>query len=333
MIFKTSMKVLRSLSSDAARSPCALAIGNFDGVHKGHQALLHQLKTAAYRLGLPPTVLTFSPHPRQFFAQQSGMLSDVPITITPFRDKMQALADAGVEQVYAVRFDAAMASLTAQAFIEKVLVGALNVRWMTVGENFRFGKDRAGTTELLVEMGRLHRFEVVVMPAVMDGDIRISSSEVRQALTSCQFDRVASLLGRPYQLSGHVVQGNRLGREMGFPTANLSVKQDTSVLSGVFISRVHGLSGKPLPAVSVVGNRPTVIENGHTVLETHLLGFSGDIYGMLIKVEFLKKLRDNRKFPDLAALKKAIRQDINTAESYFSIREAAANGNRINSRC
>ena len=315
------MKVFRSLSRNAAGAPCALAIGNFDGVHRGHHALLQQLKVAADRLGVLPTVLTFSPHPRQFLARKSGMPADTPITITPFRDKMQALAEAGVEQVCLARFDAAMAEMTASGFIEKVLVEALDVRWMTVGENFRFGKDRAGTTDLLVEAGEKHHFEVMVMPAVMDGTDRISSSAIRQALKSGQFDRVAQLLGRSYTLSGHVVQGDRLGRELGFPTANLPMGQYHPALSGVFITRVHGLSASPVPAVSMVGNRPTVKENGRTVLETHLLGFSGDIYGALIKVEFLKKLRDNRKFPGLDALKTAVQQDIERARRYFSGQE------------
>ncbi len=316
------MKVFRSLSSSETRAPCALAIGNFDGVHRGHRALLGQLKAAADRLGVLPTVLTFRPHPRQFFASQSGMMSDAPITITPFRDKMQALAASGVEQVCIASFNPAMAILTAREFIEKVLIRMFNVRWIAVGTDFRFGKNRAGTTALLVEMGKQHHFEVMVMPTVMADTIRISSSEVRQALALGQFDRVTYLLGRPYKLSGHVVQGNQLGRELGFPTANLSVKQDRPVLSGVFISRVHGLSTTPMPAVSVIGNRPTVMENGHTVLETHLLDFSGDIYGALIQVEFLEKLRDNQKFPDLNALKAAVRQDIEMAKQYFSRLEA-----------
>lgn len=312
------MKVFRSLSPNAAGAPCALAIGNFDGVHKGHHALLQKLRAAADRLGMPPTVLTFSPHPRQFFARKAGMQADTPITITPFRDKMLALAEAGVEQVCLARFDTAMAAMTASEFIEKVLVGALNARWITVGENFRFGKDRAGTTDLLVETGKRRHFEVMVMPAVMDGEDRISSSGIRQALALGQFDRVAQLLGRPYRLSGHVVQGDRLGRELGFPTANLPMDQYHPALSGVFITRVYGVSANPVPAVSMVGNRPTVLENGKTVLENHLLGFSGDIYGALIQVEFLKKLRDNRKFPGLAALKTAVQQDIEMAKRYFS---------------
>ncbi len=312
------MRVFRSLSPNAAGAPCALAIGNFDGVHKGHRALLQQLKTAADRLGVLPTVLTFSPHPRQFFAKSAGKQVDTPITITPFRDKMQALAEAGVEQVCVARFDREMAAMTASAFIEKVLVGALNARWIIVGENFRFGKDRAGTTDLLVKAGKQQRFEVRVMPAVMDGKDRVSSSGIRHALALGQFDRVAQLLGRPYRLSGHVVHGDRLGRELGFPTANLPMEPYHPALSGVFITRVYGVSRNPVPAVSMIGNRPTVMENGRTVLETHLLGFSGVIYGALIKVEFLRKLRDNRKFPGLDALKTAVQQDIEKAKQYFS---------------
>jgi riboflavin kinase/FMN adenylyltransferase len=310
------MKVFRRLSQNII-SPSALAIGNFDGVHRGHQALLSKLKEVASRLGVLPTVLTFNPHPRRFFAELSGNTETVPFTITPFRDKMRALAGAGVKQVCMAPFDAALASLSAEAFIEQVLVGALRVRWMTVGENFRFGRGREGTTELLVDAGKRYHFEVAVMPMVNDGEDRISSTDIRHALALGELDRAAKLLGRPYTLSGHVVKGNRLGRELGFPTANLSLRQGLPVLSGVFITRVHGLEPEPLPAVSMIGSRPTVVEQGAVVLETHLLDYQSDIYGTLIEIEFLEKLRDNRRFSGVDALKMAIRNDIAVAKIYF----------------
>ena len=313
------MKVFRSFPRGKVIPSCALAIGNFDGVHRGHRALLDQVKAAADRLGVVPAVLTFNPHPRQFFAKRAGMLSDTPITITPFRDKMQAMADAGIERVYIARFDDAVASLTAEDFIRQVLCRSLNIRWIIVGEHFRFGAGRQGTTDLLEAAGRQLGFEAVVLPSVMSQDVRVSSSEVRQALSQSDFDRVAALLGRPYMLSGHVVQGNRLGRQLGFPTANLPVRQDNPVLSGVFVTRVHGLAGQPMLAVSMVGTRPTVVENGRTLLETHLLDYSGNCYGSLIKVEFLKKLRDNQKFPGLDASKGAIRLDVDAARRYFQM--------------
>ncbi len=296
-----------------------MAIGNFDGVHRGHYVLLQQLRIVASRLGMLPTVLTFNPHPRQFFARKSDLATNIPITITPFRDKMEAMAVAGVEQVCFAKFDATMAALMPSEFIEKVLIEGLNARLIIVGEKFRFGKGRTGTTDLLVEIGKQQHFEVMVIPTVTDdGMDRISSSGIRQALVSGRFDKVTKMLGRPYRLSGHVVCGNRLGRKLGFPTANLSMRHVKSILTGVFITRVYGLSGKPFPAVSMIGNRPTVMKNGSTVLETHLLGFSGDIYGTLIKVEFLEKLRDNQKFSSLDALKTAVRQDIEKAERYFN---------------
>ncbi len=318
------MKVFRSFPHGDAIQPCALAIGNFDGVHRGHRVLLEQVKAAADRLGVVPAVLTFNPHPRQFFAKRAGMPAETPITITPFRDKMQAMADAGVERVYIARFDESVASLTAEEFIQKILRQSLNVRWMIVGENFLFGKGRSGTTDMLMDAGRQSGFEVVVQPSVMDQDVRVSSSEVRQALSQSDFDRVATLLGRSYTLSGHVVRGNQLGRQLGFPTANLPVRQDNPTLSGVFVTQVHGLDKQPLPAVSMVGNRPTVVENGRTVLETHVLDYTGNCYGSLIKVEFLKKLRDNQKFPGLDALKAAIRLDVDMARQYFRTRNAVA---------
>lgn len=311
------MKVFRGLPSKATLSPCALTIGNFDGVHRGHGALLEQLKKAANRLGIIPTVLTFSPHPRQFFASKLGRIVDAPITITPFRDKMQALISAGIERIYIARFNDAMAALTAVEFVQQILIERLNVHWIIVGENFHFGRNREGTTDLLQALGQRFGFEAQILPSVKESDIRISSSRIRQLLNHSQFDQVAHLLGRPYQLSGHVIRGNQLGRKLGFPTANLSMKKNGNVLSGVFITRVYGLSKDPLPAVSMVGNRPTIQANGQILLETHLLNYTGNCYGALIKVEFLKKLRDNQKFSDLNALKVAIRQDVDVANQYF----------------
>ncbi len=310
------MQVFRRLFPNII-APSALAIGNFDGVHKGHQALLSRLREAASRLGVMPTVLTFNPHPRRFFAELSGDTKAMPFTITPFRDKMRALSEAGVQQVCMAPFDAVLASLSAEAFIERVLVGALRVRWMTVGENFRFGQGRKGTTDLLVDAGKRYHFEVAVMPMVSDGTDRISSTDIRQALMLGDLDRASKLLGRRYTLSGHVVRGNRLGHELGFPTANLSLRHGIPVLSGVFITRVHGLGTEPLPAVSMIGNRPTVVEQGAVVLETHLLDYQGDIYGALIEIEFLEKLRDNQRFPGIDALKTAIGKDIAAAKYYF----------------
>lgn len=318
------MKVFRGFSSDSTHGPCALTIGNFDGVHKGHMVLLAKLREAADRLHLPAAVLTFNPHPRQYFALKTGTLSNAPATITPLREKVQALAQCCVDQVTIARFNNAISSLSSQEFIEEILVKALNVRWLIIGEKFRFGKGRTGTTDELKEAGEKFGFHVEVLPAVMDENGRISSSCIRQALEQSDFEKVSGLLGKPYAISGHIVHGDKIGRDLGFPTANLPIRHYNPILSGVFITQIHGLSEKPLPSVSMIGTRPTIESNRHIMLETHILDFDRNCYGSLVQVEFLKKLRDNQKFPDLKALKSAITKDVDTARSFFAKRKTSA---------
>ncbi len=315
------MKVFRGFAYRTSSPPCVLAIGNFDGVHKGHMVLLDRLREAAERLHLPAAVLTFSPHPRHYFAMKSGKLTHAPVTITPLREKIQALANSGVDQVTIAYFDSVLADLSPETFIEDVLVKALNVKWLIIGEKFRFGKGQAGTTDQLKEAGRKFGFHVEVLPAVTDENGRISSSGIRKALEQSDFEKVAALLGKPYTISGHVVHGNKMGRDLGFPTANLPIRHYNPVLSGVFITQVHGLSDRPLPSVSMIGTRPTIDSNRRIVLETHILDFDRSCYGALVQVEFLKKLRDNQKFPDLNALTAAIGKDVEKARSFFAERD------------
>ena len=296
------MKVFRGFSYNSPHDPCALAIGNFDGVHKGHMVLLARLREAADRLHLPATVLTFNPHPRQYFALKTGTMAHAPATITPLREKIQALSRCHIDQVMIARFNNTTAGLSSEEFIEKILVKALNVKWLIIGENFRFGKGRTGTTDELKKAGERYGFHVEVLPAVKDENGRISSSCIRKALEESDFETVATLLGKPYAISGHVVHGDKIGRNLGFPTANVPIRHYNPILSGVFITRVHGLSENPLPSVSMIGVRPTIESNRHMMLETHILDFDRSCYGSLIQVEFLKKLRDNQKFPDLETL-------------------------------
>ncbi len=312
------MKVFRGFSYDSPHGPCALAIGNFDGVHKGHMVLLSRLRQAANRLGLPAAVLTFNPHPRQYFALKTGTMAHAPATITPLREKIQALSRCHVDQVTIARFNNMTADLSSEDFIEKILVKALNVKWLVIGENFRFGKGRTGTTDELKQAGERYGFHVEILPAVTDENGRISSSCIRNALEESDFETVTALLGKPYAISGHVIHGDKIGRNLGFPTANVPIRHYNPILSGVFITRVHGLSEEPLPSVSMIGTRPTIESNRHIMLETHILDFDRNCYGALIQVEFLKKLRDNRKFPDLETLTTAIQNDVNTARSYFA---------------
>lgn len=317
------MKVFRGLPNAEARRPCALTIGNFDGVHRGHRALLARVADAAARLGVDSAVMTFEPHPREYFAHLSGDEGRAPRRIANLRDKLQALAQCDVDRVIVEHFNARFASLTPERFIDEVLVDGLHVKWLIVGDDFRFGAKRAGDLAMLVEAGRRHGFEVVSLPTVMHDDTRISSSEVRAALTDGDFLRAQDLLGHPYAISGHVLHGRKLGRTIGFPTLNLKIAHKRPALSGIFVVQVHGLAERPLPAVASLGVRPTVEDNGRVLLETHLFDFSGNCYGRLIRVEFLKKLRDEEKYDDLDTLTRAIEGDAQAARDFFTQREAA----------
>jgi len=311
------MKVFRGLPGNSARAPCALVIGNFDGVHRGHKCLLAKVREAATRLNVEAAVMTFQPHPREYFARLSGDLSRVPPTIGNLRDKLHAFINSGMDRVIVEHFTAHFAGLSAQDFIEKILVQGLQVKWLMVGEDFRFGAKRAGTTDDLRAAGQKYGFEVEIMQDVMHGADRISSSLVRAALMDSDFVRAADLLGHPYTISGRVIHGNKLGRELGFPTMNLRMAQEYPVLNGIFITRAHGLADHPLPAVSCIGTRPTVDDSGRRLLETHIFDYDQNCYGKLVQIEFLKKLRDNEKFGSLAELTAAIQDDANNARDYF----------------
>ncbi|MES2036244.1 MAG: bifunctional riboflavin kinase/FAD synthetase [Pseudomonadota bacterium] len=312
------MKVFRGLPNAASRAPCALAIGNFDGVHLGHQTLLARLRDAATRLGIEAAVMTFEPHPRAFFAQMLGDLSKAPTRIANLRDNMASLQAAGVDRVIVEHFNAHFASLSPQDFIEKVLVDGLHVKWVMVGEDFRFGAKRAGDIATLTEAGQRFGFTVETLPSVQNKGVRISSSAVRLALANGDFDEAEALLGHPYRISGHVVHGQKLGRTIGFPTLNLRIAHHRPALNGIFIVHVHGLSDQPLPAVASLGVRPTVDDSGRVLLETHVFDYSGHAYGKVVQIEFLKKLRDEEKFIDLPTLTAAINKDADQARAYFA---------------
>ena len=317
------MKVFRGLPNAASRAPCALAIGNFDGVHRGHQALLAQLRAAADRLGVDAAVMTFEPHPREFFAMKSGDITRAPARIANLRDKLQSLANAGVDRVIVEHFNAQFAALSPEDFVEHVLVEGLHARWLLVGEDFCYGARRAGNIATLVEAGRRHGFEVVTLPTVLHGADRISSSAVRQALQAGDFVRTRELLGHPYRISGHVIHGQKLGRTLGFPTLNLRLPHCRPALSGIFVVQVHGLADQPLPGVASLGVRPTVDDSGRVLLETHVFDFAQQCYGKLVQVEFLEKLRDEEKYVDLPTLTAAIEADAAQARACFRRRDEA----------
>jgi len=313
------MKVFRGLPNAAARAPCALTIGNFDGVHLGHQALLARVRAAADRLGLEAAVMTFEPHPREFFAHKMGDLSKAPARIANLRDKLQSLSDNGIDRVIVEHFSASFAALTPQEFTEKVLVEGLHVKWLMVGDDFCYGARRAGNVQMLLEAGQKYGFHVETLPTVMNGSTRISSSAVRAALAEGDFPHAEALLGHPYAISGHVIHGQKLGRTLGFPTLNLRVPHRPA-LSGIFIVQVHGLSEQPLPAVASLGVRPTVEDSGRVLLEVHIFDFAQNCYGKQVRVEFLQKIRDEEKYIDLPTLTAAIDNDASIARAFFAKR-------------
>ena len=291
-------------SLQPTRSRCALTIGNFDGVHRGHRALIERVTAKARELSVPSCVLTFEPHPREFFAGARA-----PARLTRLRDKLELLAAAGVERTHIARFDARFAALPAGRFVDEVLVRSLGVRWLLVGRDFRFGARRTGDFSTLENKS----FELEAMPDVLDDAERVSSSAIRAALAAGDFALAERLLGHPYTLSGRVAHGAKLGRELGFPTANIVLRRPPP-LSGIYVVD----AGERGPGVASIGRRPTVNPVDVPLLEVHLFGETRDLYGEHLKVRFLKKLRDERKYEDLGTLRDAIARDAAQAREYFA---------------
>jgi riboflavin kinase/FMN adenylyltransferase len=303
------VRVFRGLPASAGAS-IALTIGNFDGVHRGHQAMLSRLVEAADDLSLAPAVMTFDPHPLEFFAPQSA-----PPRLSSLRAKLDRFDAHGVEHVHLVRFDAKFAGLSPADFIERVLVRQLAVRWVLVGEDFRFGKGRAGDLATLRDAART--FSVESMHTVEVEGERASSSAVRTALGTGDLERAAALLGRPYAISGRVAHGRKLGRSLGFPTANIPLRTKPP-LTGIFAVRVHGLGAAPRTGVASLGVRPTVMESANPLLEVFVFDFDESIYGRRVTIEFMHKLRDEARYDNLDALTHQIRNDVAQARDYFA---------------
>jgi riboflavin kinase/FMN adenylyltransferase len=283
--------------------------------------MLARVRATARARGLAPAVMTFEPHPREYFAALNQRPELAPTRITGLRDKLDALARCGIEQVVVERFNGHLADMSPTAFIEQLLVHGLGVRWILVGPDFRFGRKRSGDIGLLREAGRHHGFDVETLEDITDAHgHRISSSEVRTALAVGDLARAQDLLGHAYHLSGHVIHGRKLGRTLGFPTLNLRVTPRCAARSGIYVVRVHGLGPAPMPAVASLGVRPTVEDHGRVLLEAHVLDAAGlDAYGKLVRVEFLQQLRDEEKFPDLPSLTAAIAEDARNARAYFAV--------------
>ncbi len=315
------MQIQRGLSpADAA---CALTIGSFDGVHRGHQAMLALLVNESRHRGLQSCVLTFEPHPRDFFAARGAPAA--PARIAPLRDKLAELARCGLDRVALLRFDAALAALSPHDFIDRVLLQSLRARYVLVGDDFRFGAKRAGDYALLDAAGDRQGFDVARMQSYEVHGQRVSSSAVRAALAAGDMDQAANLLGRPYAISGRVVHGRKLGRDLGFRTLNLRFPHARPAAMGIFVARVHGLAAKPLPAVASLGVRPTVEDAGRMLLEVHCLDWPAALgtdggYGHCIRVELPHKLHDERHYGSIEALRAGIAQDVEDARHWFAER-------------
>ena len=344
------MKVFRGFEHPGIAPACAVTIGNFDGVHRGHQAMLALLRDEARQRGLPSCVLTFEPHPRDYFAQATGQPDIAPARIGTLRDKLIDLAACDIDQAVVLPFNAALASKTPQAFVEQVLVQGLGAKYVLVGDDFRYGAKRAGDYAALDAAGDAAGFDVARMNSYEVHGLRVSSSAVRSALAQGDMDNAARLLGRPYCISGHVVHGRKLGRTLGcdasrplgFRTLNLRFKHWKPAASGIFVVQVHGLDGQAVPGVANLGVRPSVdandINGGRVLLETHCLQWpahfgSGadarEAYGKIIRVELLHKLHNELKYDSLDALTQGIEKDCADARAWFLRPVAGTLANRI----
>lgn len=314
---------------DTARAAtgCAVTIGNFDGVHRGHQAMLALLTNEARHRGVPSCVLTFEPHPRDHFARLAGKPEAAPARIGTLRDKLCELQRCGIDEVLVLRFNSRFAAMAPQAFITDVLQRGLGARYLLVGDDFSFGARRAGNYAMLDAAGPAAGFDVARMLSYEVHGLRVSSSAVRDALARGDMAQAEALLGRPYSISGHVLHGRKLGRELGFRTLNLRFGHPRPAAGGVFVVRVHGLGAQPLPAVASLGVRPTVDDSGRVLLEVHCLDWPAALgpeggYGRLLRVELLHKLHDEVKYPTLHDLRDAITRDADAARHWFAGRAA-----------
>lgn len=308
---------------------CAITIGNFDGVHRGHQAMLALLSNEARHRGLPSCVMTFEPHPRDHFARKAGKPEAAPARIGTLRDKLCELQRCGVDEVVVVPFNDAFAAMQPQAFIDDVLQGGLRAKYVLVGDDFNFGARRAGNYAMLDAAGQSSQgragFDVARMLSYEVHGMRVSSSAVREALARGDMPKVEALLGRPYSISGHVLHGRKLGRELGFRTLNLRFAHAKPAASGIFVVQVHGLGAAgepPLPGVASLGVRPTVEDAGRVLLEVHCLQWPAALgenggYGQLLRVELVHKLHDELKYDGLQALQEGIARDTEAARSWW----------------
>ncbi len=306
------MQLIRGLHNLTRPIPASVVtIGNFDGIHQGHQHVLEQLKAAAVERQLPSIVIIFEPQPIEYFAPDKA-----PKRLARFREKLDYLKSKGIDYLLCLKFDQALAELYAEDFVKSILINRLNTRHLVIGDDFRFGKNRSGNFQFLLDAGQKFGFSVQNTDTLIIDGARVSSTRIRDCIQSDDFNQAAKLLGRPYTLSGKVAHGKKLGRELGFPTINIKMGDKTLIVKGIFAVSVKGIDNRVLPGVASIGTRPTV--NGvDTILEVFILDFDQDVYGYSVDVEFLHKIRDEEKFDSLEELGLHIEKDTVKARQYF----------------
>lgn len=292
---------------------CAVTVGAFDGIHRGHQGVLAHLKSKAADLGLPSTVIVFEPLPREYFRPL-----EAPPRITNFRERLTFLAETGVDRVLVLKFDESLRAMTAEQFIRHVFVDGLGAQYIALGDDFRFGNSREGDFEYAQAMSEKFGYEVQPTGTIELAGERVSSTRIREALAAGHFDEAALLLGRPYTMTGRVEHGKKLGRELGSPTANIRIGRIRSPLAGVYVVLASGAGLEAAPGVANVGTRPTVADSLRANLEVHVLDRTGDFYGQRLTVEFLCKLREEKKYDSLDALRAGIAGDIDQARVWLA---------------
>jgi riboflavin kinase/FMN adenylyltransferase len=307
------MELIRGIHNlQAHHRGCVATIGNFDGVHLGHQAVLGQLAEKGAELRLPTTVITFEPQPQEYFSH-----GEIPPRLSRFREKLKALQRYSVDRLLCLPFNRVLAEMTAEEFIRRVLVEGLGIRYLVVGDDFCFGKGRRGDFEMLQRAGAEYGFDVVNMHTFEIDSGRVSSTRIREALQAGDLSLAEQLLGRPYRMCGRVAHGDKLGRTIGFPTANIFLHRKKTPVDGVFAVEMFGIEGEPVAGVANVGTRPTV-DGTRSLLEVHLFDFSAEIYGSYVHVDFLYRIREERRFESFDALKAQILRDAEQAREFFA---------------
>jgi len=306
------MQLIRGLHNLTLPIPASVVtIGNFDGIHLGHQHVLEQLKAVAMQHNLPSTVIIFEPQPIEFFIPGKA-----PKRLSRFREKLAYLKSKQIDNLLCLKFNRELAELYAKDFVKQILVERLNTRHLVIGDDFRFGKNRSGDFQYLKDCGEQYGFAVENTDTLLIDGARVSSTRIRESIQNDNFEQAAGLLGRPYTLSGKVCHGQKLGKKLGFPTINIKMGDKTLIVKGIFAVSVKGIDNRVLQGVASIGTRPTV--NGvDTILEVFILDFDRDVYGYCVDVEFLHKIRDEEKFDSLQELKIHIERDTVKAKQYF----------------